>query len=167
MFSHVRLQSTLLVAFMVSLFLPGLAAPEDRDTQEVQGYVLSEAGLAKFAQATKKLAAMLDGMNDTCDEDSDSTSLNDMVAKLNAKPDAKAAIQSAGMTTREYVVFSMSLLQNGLAAWALSQPGGTLPPGVSKANVDFYKKHEVAIAVARGPQGSSDCDEDDRDDDES
>ena len=31
------------------------------------------------------------------------------------------------MTAHEYVVFSFSLLQNGLAAWAVSQPGGKLP----------------------------------------
>ena len=62
-------------------------------------------------------------------------------------PGAQAAIQSAGMTSREYVVFMFSMMQNGMAAWALSQPGGKLPPGVSQANVDFFRKHEAAMAA--------------------
>jgi hypothetical protein len=68
-----------------------------------------------------------------------------MVAKLNAMPDAAAAIQSVGMSTREFVVFSWSIVQNGMASWAMSQPGGTLPPGVSKANVDFVKQHDAEL----------------------
>ncbi len=36
-----------------------------------------------------------------------------------------------------------------MAAWALTQPGGTLPPGVSKANVDFYRSHEQALKKLR------------------
>jgi hypothetical protein len=87
-----------------------------------------------------------------------------MTAKLNASPGAKAAIQSAGMTTREYVVFSWSLLQTGLAAWAVDQPGGKLPPGASKANVDFYKKNEAALQQLEGAGG--DCEDDRNEDDE-
>jgi hypothetical protein len=83
-----------------------------------------------------------------------------MVARIDAVPGARDAIGSAGMTTREYVVFSWSLLQNGLAAWAISQPGGKLPPGVSKANVDFYKKHEAELQRLEG-QKSDDCGGDD------
>jgi len=66
------------------------------------------------------------------------------------------------MTAREYLVFSFSLFQSGVAAWALSQPGGTLPPGVSKANVDFYRAHEQALKKLAPQQDSDSCD--DRDD---
>ena len=75
-------------------------------------------------------------------------------------PKAKAAIESAGMTPREYLVFSFSLFQSGMAAWALSQPGGTLPPGVSKANVDFYRSHEQALKKLAPQQGSDTCGDD-------
>ena len=67
------------------------------------------------------------------------------------------------MTTREYMVFSMSLLQTGLAAWALEQPGGKLPPGVSKANVDFYKAHKAALEkLGAGSKDKCDDSGDDR-----
>jgi hypothetical protein len=75
--------------------------------------------------------------------------LSESVGRIDAVPAAKAAIHSAGMTTREYVVFGLSLFQNGVAAWALDQPGGQLPPGVSRANVDFCRKHEAAIQKLR------------------
>lgn len=160
MFRTEGLKAALLAACATALLAPALAVAQDRDTQEVQSYVLTEAGLGKYTQATKKLAAMEDAIPDDCDDDSDSTSLDDMVAKLNSVPGASAAIQSAGMTTREYVVFSWSLGLNGLAAWALSQPGGKLPPGTSKANVDFYKKHEAELQQLQGIGGDGDCEND-------
>jgi hypothetical protein len=159
MFRIPHLGATLRAFEVSSLLLPGLAAAQDRDTQEVQAYALTDAGLAKYTQATKKLAA-LSGGSDACGDDDDgSQSLDAMTAKLNAQPGAKAAIASAGMTTREYVVFSWSLMQNGLAAWAVSQPGGKLPAGVSKANVDFYKRNEAALQQLQGAGGDADCDD--------
>jgi len=144
---------------IVALLLSGLAAAQDRDTQEVQAYVLTDAGLAKYTQATKKLAALSGGSDECGDDDEGSQSLDAMTAKLNANPAAKSAIASAGMTTREYVVFTWSLMQNGLAAWAVSQPGGKLPAGVSKANVDFYKKNEAAVQQLQGAGDDADCDD--------
>ncbi|MEX1994769.1 MAG: hypothetical protein WD929_08905 [Steroidobacteraceae bacterium] len=160
-----RFGASLRVLAVTALLMPGIAAAQDRDTQEVQAYVLTDAGLAKYSQATKKLAVLSGGPDDCEDDGGDSQSLDQMTAKLNARPGAKAAIASAGMTTREYVVFSWSLMQNGLAAWALSQPGGKLPAGVSKANVDFYQKHEAALQQLEGVGGDADCD-DNRDEDD-
>jgi hypothetical protein len=97
------------------------------------------------------------------DDGDDLQSIDDAAAKLNASPAAKAAIQSAGLTPREYVVFSFSLLQTGLGAWAADQPGGKLPPGTSKANVDFYKKHQADLKKLETFRQGDDCD-DDRDD---
>ena len=158
------LGTSLRVLAATALLMPAIAAAQDRDAQEVQSYVLTDAGLAKYTQATKKLAA-LPGGSSACGDDGDgSQSLDAMTARLNAQPGVKAAIASAGMTTREYVVFSWSLMQNGLAAWALSQPGGKLPVGVSKANVDFYNKNEAALQQLQGA-GDADCD-DNRDEDD-
>ncbi|MFZ2507667.1 MAG: hypothetical protein WAW79_04215 [Steroidobacteraceae bacterium] len=158
-----RLQVALFCACAVVLFIPDSGYAQDRDTQEVMAYTLTEAGLAKYVQATRNLAEL----PETCDEDdSDSQSIDQSVAKLNAHPAAKAAVQSAGMTTREYVVFSWSIIHNGLTAWALSQPGGKLPAGTSKANVDFYKKHEAGLK-SLGSSKSKDACADDRSDEES
>ena len=135
----------ILVAAAIGLAIPGIGAANENDKREISSYALSEAGLAKFTQATQKLSAVEGACaTEDDDDDSDTQSLDQMVTKLNAVPGAQAAIQSAGMTTREYVVFMWSMMQSGMSAWAQSQ-SGKLPPGVSQANVDFYKKHEAEM----------------------
>ena len=141
--------AALTFAMAIGLTSPGPAAAQDKDSREVSAYVLTESGLAKFAQASKNLAAIPGACEEETDDDDDSDdmkSIDQMVAKLNSKPGAQAAIQSTGMTSREYVVFMFSMMQSGMSAWALKQPGGKLPPGVSQANVDFFNKHETAMA---------------------
>jgi hypothetical protein len=126
----------------------------DADTREIAAYKLTEAGLGKYMQATRNLKGLpIDDCEDDSD-DSDVRSLSEAVAKMDSAPGAKAAVQSAGMATREYVVFTFSLMQNGLAAWALEQPGGELPPGVSQANVDFLRAH--AADMKKMGEGSDD-----------
>lgn len=147
-----------LLLVVAALALPGVAAANENDKREISNYVLTEAGLAKFKQATDKLSAVPGACAKADDdEDNSSQSLDQVVAKLDAVPGAEAAIQSAGMTTREYVVFMWSILHNGMASWAVSQPGGKLPPGTQQSNVDFYKKNEAKMAAI----GQNDpCDDD-------
>ena len=126
----------------------------DADKREVSAYTLTETGLGKYLQATRNLKGL---KIEDCDDDSEARSLSDAVAKIDSAPGAKAAVQSAGMTTREYVVFTFSLMQNGLAAWALEQPGGKLPPGVSQANVDFFRAHQADMQEMDDESEDSAC----------
>jgi hypothetical protein len=129
------------------------AAAQDADSQEVMRYTLTDAGLAKYTKASQNLAALPGGPRGCAtddDSDSDSNSIAELAGKLDSTPGAKAAVQSAGMTSREYIVFSMSLLQSGIAAWGLSQPGRKLPPGVNKANVDFVNSHGPQLDQLKG-----------------
>ena len=160
MLNMIHLPRGLLGVLAATLLLPGFAAAQDRDAQEVASYTLTDAGLAKYTKATKSLATLPSSKPGDCDTGDDSMSLTEMVAALDGVPGAKAAIQSAGMMTREYVVFSWSILHNGLAAWAISQPGGKLPAGTSKANVDFYQKHEAELQQLETLRQDEDCDED-------
>jgi len=147
----------------VALFIPGVAMSQDKDTQEVQRYALTDAGLARYSAVTKKLAALPGNPAGACDDDGWTGSFAAAAAKLEAAPGAKAALTSAGMTAYEYIVFSFSLLQNGIAA-AMSQPGGKLPPGVSQANVDFCRKHAAEIeSLPKSHEGE--CDDSAGDDD--
>lgn len=152
-----RITGGLLVALAVTLSPVRFAFAQDADMQEVVRYKLTESGLAKYAQATRQLAALAGGAPVGCDEGTESASLAEMAAKLDAAPGAKAAVQSAGMSTREYIVFSWSLLHNGMAAWTTSQPGGALPPGVSKANVDFLKAHDAQLKELETVSKQDDC----------
>jgi hypothetical protein len=137
-------------------------AQVDRDTQEINSYVLTDSGLARYTKAIQALGPIVKTASGDCDESDDGDddspkSLDQLAANINATPGAKAALQSAGMTTREYLVFSMSVFQTGFAAWGLSQPGGKLPPGVSMANVNFYRKNEAALTELGEGTQSDDC----------
>lgn len=143
-----RLAGLLFTAFALALGGTPPAAAQGGDAAEVGRYVLTESGLARFTQATRNIAAVPGACERENDDDPDDLkSIDQMVAKMNSAPGVQGAIQSAGLTTREYVVFMFSMMQNGLAAWAVSQPGGKLPPGISQANVDFFRKHEATMAA--------------------
>lgn len=158
MFRHALHRTTLSILLAFASALPAGALAQDRDTKEVNAYVLTEASLAKYSKATRALNAAAPQVAGSCDDEGEGAqSIDRMVARINAVPKAKAAIQSAGMSTREYVVFGLSVFQTGLASWGLSQPGGKLPPGVSMANVKFYRAHEAAIQQIKPAE--SDCDD--------
>lgn len=152
-----------IVAAAVLLASASLIAQDlaDRDSKEISSYVLTEAGLAKYTQAVKNLGPLASGMSDECggDDDDDSAhSLDETAARVDAIPGIHAAIKAAGMTTREYLVFTLSLFQNGMVAWALDQPSGKLPRGMSMANVKFYRAHEAAIKNLSAQTKAADCD---------
>ena len=163
-----NLMPGLLAVLALALMLPAPSqALTAHDTQEINSYVLTDAGLARYMKAIKALGPIAKNMSNDCedDDDSDAQSIDQMVAKVNAVGGARAALQSAGMTPREYLLFTMSMFQTGLASWALTQPGAKLPPGVSMANVNFYRKNEAAIAKLGEATQSDDCDTGDAGDD--
>jgi hypothetical protein len=153
------------LACCYALFTPGTGFAQhdsEADAREVNEYLLTEDGLAKFSQAAANLGQLGESLSGACDDDSEADpSLDGMVAQIRKSPGASEAIESAGMPVREYVVFIFSMLQSGLAAWALDQPGGELPPEVSPANVEFYRAHEAKLQEAASLGPSGDCDEDD------
>ena len=167
MYKRSRIQVALAVGalLVVGTAAAAFASGADRDSREVESYVLTDAALAKFAQASRNLRAHESAMPSVCDDDKDAKSLDALVARVDAIPAAKTAITSAGLTTREYVVFMFSLMQNGLAAWALDQPGGMLPPGVSMANVNFYRAHAATMKELGAATQATDCDDDRSEDD--
>lgn len=171
MFNQHRIRTTLWGAAAIALLASATSIAQgfaERDSREIGSYVLTDAGLAKYQQAIKNLGPLARGMADDCGNDDDSVgakSLDEMVARVEAVPGVKAAITSAGLTTRDYLVFTLSLFQNGMAAWALSQPGGKLPAGTSMANVNFYKAHQTAINKLGDATKAGHCDSGDNEDD--
>lgn len=148
----------LLGALTFALFLPALATAQERDAQEVQKYVLTDAGLAKYTQATRQIAALPADQSGACDDSGDSLSIDETAAKLDSFPAAKSALQAAGLNAREYVVFSLALLQTGLAVWGGDQAGGKPPASVSATNVAFYKKNEPHLRKLEALTAHTDCD---------
>ena len=119
------------------------------DAKEISSYKLTAAGLARYTQASHKLAEIARSGGAACEDDDgdeDARTIDQAVAKLNATPGAAAALKASGMMPREFIVFSMAVFQAGMASWALTQPGGKLPPGMSMDNVNFYRQHEAELA---------------------
>lgn len=161
MFNTFKAMLTVTSAFALALLVPAVAGAQnfsDRDTNEIAGYVLTDAGLAKYTQAVRKLQPLTGQLPQDCDGDEGPKSLADMVARMDEVPGVKSALKSAGMTSREYLVFSWSVFQNGMAAWGLDQPGGKLPPSMKMANVNFYRAHEAELKKLGELTKQADCD---------
>ena len=84
-----------LTALLIAAALLGPAGPaaaNEQDKREVSAYVLTEGGLAKFAQATQNLAAIPDACVEKGEEDDGSgdESIDQMAARLDSLPGAKA-----------------------------------------------------------------------------
>ena len=143
-------------AAAVLLLLPAARADSlpEADAQEVRAYALTDSVLEKYVKATRKLSAIpLD-----CDAgDSGITGLDDAAAKIDRMPGAKAVMKSAGITSREYVVFAFALIENAYAAYSLDQPGGKLPPGTSMANVEFLRRNSGVIEKLANETEVAEC----------
>ena len=119
------------VAFLLMLLAPVVVEaqnPADRDAKEIADYMLTEPALAKYKQAVHKLQPLIAQLPQDCERENGSTSLKDMATRMDAIPGVKSALKAAGMTSREYLVFTWSVFQSGMAVLAVQQPGGKLPP---------------------------------------
>jgi hypothetical protein len=135
----------------------------DADTREVRAYALTDGAFAKYVAATHKLRDIDFCVADEDDDDDAEDTIASSVARLDAAPGASAAVQSAGMTSREYVVFAFALLESGLASYTLQTPGGKMPDGVSPANVDFVRKHSAELHQLANETEDESCERDDND----
>jgi len=160
MYNTFKTAPTVTVAFALALLAPMAAAQNlaDRDAKEVADYVLTEAALAKYTKAVHKLHPLKEQLQQDCNREDAPDSLNGMAAHMDAVPAVKAALKTAGVTSREYLLFSWSVFQNGMAVWALDQPGGALPPGTKPANVTFYRAHKAELEKLGELTREMDCD---------
>jgi spore coat polysaccharide biosynthesis predicted glycosyltransferase SpsG len=126
----------------------------DADAAEIENYKLSVPVLKKLEQVNENLYAAVKSnpslANKYKDDKSSSDaneSLEETAKKMDRIPELKAAISKAGLTTREYLIAGMALLQAAMASSISQMPGaetGHLSPGV-KANMAFVKAHQAEI----------------------
>ena len=112
-------------AAAVTFLAPRLAAQSDEET--LARYRLTEAVLVKFTQASRNFVAAAKADSATRedqDEDESPKSIAALAALYDRHPVLRQAITSAGMTTREYATFMMSMFQAGTAAWMVQQQQG-------------------------------------------
>jgi hypothetical protein len=146
----------------------------DADMQALKNYRLTEAGLAKYLQASQNLVAIVKSKPEWAKNinasQKENASLNDIAAFYDKIPPIHQALTSAGISSREYVLFTFSMFQAAMGAWAMSQPGGKLPEGTPAENVAFYKKHEAQLkkiseemqAASKDSSDKGDADDEDQ-----
>lgn len=160
-----RLLCSLAVAAFAALPAAHAKMLPDADAGEVRAYTLTDAGFAKYVKATHSLRGV---KFENCiagddDDDDEVESIASATARIDAVPAAKTAIQSAGMSSHEYVVFAFALLENGMASYLMQTPGGKLPPGISPSNVEFVRKHSAELHQLANESDDESCEHDDND----
>lgn len=159
-----RLLCALAAAVLAALPAAHAKMLPDADTSEVRAYTLTEAGFAKYAKATRALkAAKFENCVAADDDDDGADSIASAAAMIDAVPAARAALQSAGLSSHEYVVFAFSLLENGMASYMMQTPGGKMPDGINPANVDFVRKHSADLQQLANESDEESCEHDDND----
>jgi hypothetical protein len=113
-------------------------------------YRLTSANLAKFLAATQALHAM-EGedfdIEDQFDGDNpENLNITRIAAAFDSEPRIKAAINGAGMSSRDYVTFLFSTMQ-AMFGSVMVQMGGEnalaeMPAGVLKQNIQFFMEHQ-------------------------
>ncbi|HEU5261949.1 MAG TPA: hypothetical protein VFU41_11075 [Gemmatimonadales bacterium] len=148
-----RSTSPLLAAAAAAVTI--LAAPlgAQSDDETLARYQLTDAALAKFTQATRNVIAAAQAQPEAFREregadDATIETIAEMAAVYERYPALKRAINAGGMTTREYVVFLMSMTGAAMGALLVEQQQGkfdNLPAGISRANVLFYQRHKTEL----------------------
>jgi cob(I)alamin adenosyltransferase len=105
---------------------------------------LTEKRLDQFTQVMRNMAAELLKNPEVAKNSkgvSANASIDEMVAAIDKIPPMKRSIESAGMTTREYMLFQIALFSAAMGNYAVQQ-GQKLPAEFSAEHVAFYKAHE-------------------------
>lgn len=134
------------------LLAPGAAAQTrlaTAEAEELAAYRMTEDAFAKYVAATRNLALVsreIDGMeNPTADRED---VIAAMAEAFEGRPNLRGAIVRAGMTPREYALFTMALLQATLGVSIVERDPAAidhLPVTVPKENVRFVQAHRAAL----------------------
>lgn len=138
---------------------PAAAAQADQDLSDISEYRLSMDKIDKYIAVQHNLAVKMKTMSPAerqalgnRDDASDpNASLDDMVAKIDKQPVLVDAIKSAGLSTREWVVITMSMMQTAMAASVAkmrptdNQDSLIREMKANPDNIKWYNEHEAEI----------------------
>ena len=85
---------------------------------------------------------------DDSDSNGSDASIDQMVAEFEKIPPVKKSVESAGLSTREFVLFQMALMSAAMGHYVLEQ-GGKLPAEISAEHVAFYKAHQAKFEALK------------------
>jgi len=134
----------------------------DAELADVQSYKLSMDKIDKMLAAQRNLAAKAKAMTPAEREamqargesaSDPNASLDDMARKIDGEPILRDAIREAGLSSREYVLITMSMMQTGMAEGVLkmrpkdNQDSLIREMKANPDNIKFYREHEAEITA--------------------
>lgn len=136
---------------------PALAqSHDDADTRAFNSYTLTmpkveawaRASLDIYKAAKAKAAAQGEDAaseDEDDEEDSSNQSLDEMAARINRQPEARRALRAAGLTAREYMLVSLTLMQAMMADQMMRQYPNMERPKINPANLAFVQKNRARL----------------------
>ena len=134
----------------------------DAELADVQSYRLSMDKIDKMLAAQRILAAKAKAMTPAEREAMEARgesasdpneSLDDMARKIDGEPMLRDAIREAGLSSREYVLITMSMMQTGMADGVLkmrpkdNQDSLIREMKANPDNIKFYREHQAEITA--------------------
>jgi hypothetical protein len=144
---------------LVSALMTSTASAQsqgDKDLKAISGYTLTMPKYKQMMTAMLNLgkaAQQNPGISAALENSADAT-LDQMIGRLNAVPQARNAIADAGLSTREFALIEMASLQAGMA-YGLTKQLHLTPDsvakttGVSKGNLEFFRTNEAELERMR------------------
>jgi hypothetical protein len=133
------------------------------DAAALKGHSLTMDKLKRTNDAMIDFAQLEESRDDFADDEGATESIDAMVTRINAVPEARAILKKHGLTTREYVLTLFASTHAATAAYLEEngQKAAGLP--VSRGQVEFYKtnKAEIDKLFAERKAASGSHDEDD------
>ena len=152
--------SQLLLAGAVLLAPQGLraqhAAESASSSRAIRSYTLTMAHLAELKQAGINMQNYAKAHPDEAQKwtdasDNDDGTIDDQVRRIDAIPPFRQAIASTGLSTRDYLMTTITFFQASMAASLqdsyaqTKQTAPALPGNVNPANVTFIHAHKAEI----------------------
>ena len=129
------------------------------DAAALKGHSLTMDKVRRTGEAMTEFDRLERARGDVADDGETEQSIDAMVARINAEPEARAILKKHGLTTREYLL--TLLASTHAAAAVMVEESGQQATGipVSRAQVEFYKANKAELdklAAARKAAAAAD-----------
>lgn len=142
----------LLVLAALFITMPAAAGAQGRgeaDAKAVDAYRLTIPKFDAWVKASLAMAKAHAGkVEDDEDEDAvenDAQWLDDIARKLDGIPEARTAIRGAGLSSREYAVLSMVILQSVMADEMMKQYPTMEAPKINPQHLEFVRTNRAYV----------------------
>jgi hypothetical protein len=142
----------LLVLAVLFVAMPVAAGAQSRgeaDAKEVDAYRLTIPRFDAWVKASlamaKTHAGKVDDEGDDEAVENDAQWLDDIARKLDGMPEALTAIRGAGLSSREYAILSMVILQSVMADEMMKQYPTMEAPKINPQHLEFVRSNRAHV----------------------